>query len=283
LEFINQPDEEAEMTTPTQTVSERARKMWGAVDYHPIAVQDVLVSELLARAADVHSGYRVLDVAAGSGNTALAAARRGARVTAIDIVPSLLDTASRRAAAEGLELDVQVADAQDLPFEDDSFDVVLSSFGAMYAPDQQRTASELTRVCRPGGRIGMANWTPMGLVARLQRAMASVMPKPPSPPGGKPPVAWGSEEHCRELFGDRVTAITATVRVDEMYARSAEDQVEFMANHLGPWHFGFNALPPEAQQKLTAAAVAEYSSANRATDGTLIARAEYLELVAVTA
>jgi ubiquinone/menaquinone biosynthesis C-methylase UbiE len=271
------------MTTPTQTLSDRARKVWGAVDYHPIAVQDVLVSELLVRAADVHSGYRVLDVAAGSGNTALAAARRGARVTATDLVPSLLETASRRAAAEGLELDVQIADAQDLPFEDGTFDVVLSTFGAMYAPDQQRTASELIRVCRPGGRIGMTNWTPDGLVARLQRAMASVMPKPPSPPPGKPPVAWGSEQHCRELFGSRVAALTATVRVDEMCARSASEQVELMANHLGPWHMGYKMLPPEAQQKLTAAAMAEYDNANRATDGTLVARAEYLELVAVTA
>jgi SAM-dependent methyltransferase len=270
------------MTTPTQTVSDRTRQIWGAVDYHPIAVHDVIVSELLARAADVHSGYRVLDVGAGSGNTALAAARRGARVTATDLVPGPLETASRRAAAEGLELDVRAADAQDLPFEDGAFDVVLSSFGAMYAPDQQRTASELLRVCRPGGRIGMASWTPDGLVARLQKAMESVMPKRPGPPG-KPPVAWGSEEHCRAVFGDRVAALSATVRVHEMCAGSAAEQVELMAGHLGPWRFGFGMLPPEAQQKLTAAAIAEYERANRATDGTLVAAAEYLEMVAVKA
>jgi SAM-dependent methyltransferase len=271
------------MTTPTQTVADRTRRVWGSVDYHPIAVQDVVVSELLARAADVHSGQRVLDVAAGSGNTALAAARRGARVTATDLVPSLLETASRRAAAEGLELDVQVADAQELPFEDGTFDVVVSSFGAMYAPDQRRTVSELIRVCRPGGRIAMANWTPDGLVARLQRAMASVMPKPPQPPSGPPPVMWGSEQHCRELFGSRAAELIATVRVHEMCARSAGEQVELMANHLPPWHLAVKSLPPEALQKLTVAAVAEYDNANRATDGTLVARAEYLELVAVTA
>jgi ubiquinone/menaquinone biosynthesis C-methylase UbiE len=262
----------------------RARQIWEAVDYHPIAVQDVVVSELLARAADVHSGHRVLDVAAGSGNTALAAARRGARATATDLVPGLLETASRRAAAEGLELDVEVADAQNLPFEDDTFDVVLSSFGAMYAPDQQRTASELIRVCRPGGRIGMANWTPDGLVARLQRVMASVMPRPAQPaPPPTPPVAWGSEQHCRELFGDRVTGLSARVQVHEMCARSADAQVELMARHLPPWHFVAKSLPAEARQKLTAGAVAEYERANRATDGTLVARAEYLELVAVKA
>ena len=135
------------MTTPTQTAADRARHIWGAVDYQPLAVQDVVVSELLARAADVHSGYRVLDVAAGTGNTALAAARRGARVTATDLVPSMLETASRRAAAEGLEIEVQVADALELPYDDDTFDVVLSTFGAMYAPDQKRAASELARVC----------------------------------------------------------------------------------------------------------------------------------------
>jgi SAM-dependent methyltransferase len=271
------------MTTPTQTVADRARKMWGSVDYHPIAVQDVIVSELLARAAQVHSGQRVLDVAAGSGNTALAAARRGARVTATDVVPGLLETASRRAAAEGLDLDVQVADAQDLPFEDGTFDLVMSSFGAMYAPDQQRTASELIRVCRPGGRIAMANWTPDGLVARLQRAMASVMPKPPQAPPGPPPVMWGSVQHCRELFGSRVAELSTSVRVHEMCARSAREQVELMASHLPPWHLALGALKPEAVEKVTVAAMAEYDNANRATDGTLVARAEYLELVAITA
>jgi SAM-dependent methyltransferase len=271
------------MATPTQTVAQRMRQVWGAVDYQPIAVQDVVVSELLARAVDVHSGHRVLDVAAGTGNTALAAARRGAQVTAADLVPSSLETASRRAAAEGLELDVQVADAQELPFEDNTFDVVMSSFGAMYAPDQRRTASELVRVCRPGGRIGLANWTPDGLVARLQRAMGSVMPRPPQPPPGAPPVAWGSEQHCRDLFGTSVRELTANVRVHEMCARSAGEQVELMAHHLGPWHLGQKSLPPDAQQELTAAAVAEYERANRATDGTLVARAEYLEVVAITA
>lgn len=271
------------MTTPTQTEADRVRHVWGAVDYQPIAVQDVAVSELLARAADVHSGHRVLDVAAGTGNTALAAARRGARVTATDLVSSALDTASRRAAVEGLALDVQVADAQDLPFEDGTFDVVMSSFGAMYAPDHRRTASELVRVCRPGGRIAMANWTPGGLVARLQRVMASVMLRPPQPPPDGPPVAWGSEQHCREMFGSGVAGLVATVRVHEMCARSAEEQVELMAHHLPPWHLSQKVLPPEAQQKLTAASVAEYNSANRATDGTLVARAEYLEVVAVKA
>jgi SAM-dependent methyltransferase len=271
------------MTAPAQTMAERMRHVWGAVDYQPIAVQDVLVSELLARAADVHSGHRVLDVAAGTGNSALAAARRGARVTATDLVPGPLETASRRAAAEGLELDVRVADAQDLPFEDGTFDVVLSSFGAMYAPDQQRTASELIRVCRPGGRIGLASWTPDGVVARLQRVMASIMPKPPQPQRGAPPVAWGSEQHCRDLFGGAVRDLSAEVRSDEMVARSAGAQVELMNRHLPTWHFAYESLSPDVRQQLTDAAMAEYERVNRATDGTLVARAEYLEVVAVKA
>lgn len=270
------------MTITPQAQSERARKMWGSADYGPIAVRDVLVSELLVRAADVHSGERVLDVAAGTGNTALAAARRGGAVTATDIVPGMLDTASRRAAVEGLELATRVADAQDLPFEDGSFDVVLSSFGAMYAPDQQRTADELLRVCRPGGRIGMANWTPDGLVARLQKVMAANMPAPPGP-RGTPPVMWGSEEYCRELFGNRVASVDSRVRTNEWCAPSAEAQAAFMVSHLPPWRAGYKSLDPDVQEKVSAGAVAEIERANRAGDGTLVAKADYLEVVITVA
>ncbi|HEX6468230.1 MAG TPA: class I SAM-dependent methyltransferase [Streptosporangiaceae bacterium] len=274
------------MTTAPQiqAQTERMRAVWGAADYQPIAVQDVLVSELLARAVDVHHGDRVLDVAAGTGNTALAAARRGGLVTATDFVPAMLDAASRRAAAEGLELRVEVADAQELPFPDGSFDVVLSSFGAMYAPDQQRTADELLRVCRPGGRIGMANWTPDGLVARLQKVIAASMPPPPpSAPRPTPPVLWGTEEHCRRLFGPRVTSLTATARTDEWCAASAEAQVELLRRHLAPWRMAEQKLPPEGRERMSQAALVELNSANRATDGTLVAGADYLEVVAVVA
>jgi SAM-dependent methyltransferase len=167
------------------------RELWERADFNPIAARNVLTGELLASAADVHTGERVLDVAAGTGNTALAAARRGARVAASDFAPALLKTAARRAEVESLGLTIEYGDAQDLPFDDDSFDVVLSSFGAMYAPDQERTASELTRVCRPGGRIAMANWTPDGVVAKVQAAM-TVDPAP-----GPSSLTWGTEEGCR--------------------------------------------------------------------------------------
>jgi SAM-dependent methyltransferase len=272
------------MTPQAQAQTERMRNVWGTVDYHPIAVQDVLVSELLVRAADVHSGDRVLDVAAGTGNTALAAARRGGRVTATDFVPAMLETASQRAAVEGLDLRTEVADAQELPFEDDSFDVVLSSFGVMYAPGQQRAADELLRVCRPGGRIGLASWTPNGLVARLQAILAANMPTPAgSPRRGAPPVLWGDEQHCRKLFGTRVATLTSTVRTDEWCAPSAEAQADLLRDHLPPWRAAYRALPPEARLRLDSVAVAEIDRANRATDGTLVAGAEYLELVATVA
>lgn len=270
------------MTPTPQALTERARNVWGAVDYNPIAVRDVLVSELLARAADVHSGDRVLDVAAGTGNTALAAARRGGRVTATDLVPAMLETASRRASVEGLDLRVEAADAQELPFEDGGFDVVLSSFGVMYAPDHARAASELLRVCRPGGRIGLVSWTPGGLVARLQKVMAANMPAPPGP-RGTPPVMWGDEQYCRKLFGNRVVSLTSTVRTNEWSAPSAEAQADFLVRHLPPWHAAYEVLAPDARDKVTTAAVAEIDRANRADDGTLVAEAEYLELIATVA
>lgn len=268
--------------TDTAALMERAKKVWSSADYGPIAVRDVYVSELLARNADVHYGERVLDVGAGTGNTALAAARRGGRVTATDVVPASLDMATQRAAVEGLSLQVQVADAQALPFEDGSFDVVLSSFGAMYAADHQRTADELLRVCRPGGRIGLVSWTPNGVVARLQKVMAANMPAPPGP-RGEPPVLWGSEDHCRQLFGARVKELSSTVRTNEWCAASAADQVEFLLQYLPPWRTAATMLPPETLEKVKAASVAEIERVNRAGDGTLVAQAEYLELVATVA
>ena len=263
------------------TITERMRDIWnGPVDYNPIATREVLVSELLVGAVDVHHGERVLDVAAGTGNTALAAARRNARVMATDFGAPGLETARRRAEVEGLEIHTQVADTQDLPFEDDSFDVVLSSFGAMYAPDQQRAADELVRVCRPGGRIGLASWTPDGLVGRIQQANVRHLP---APPPGPPPTLWGSEQHCRILFGSRVAMVTSTVRTVDLVAASAKAQVDFMRQHLPPWRALYEQLDPSTAQQVAAAVATELDRANRATDGTLVVPAEYLELVATVA
>jgi ubiquinone/menaquinone biosynthesis C-methylase UbiE len=265
------------MTGPSAAeLTDRMRDVWSLADFNPVAARVVLVGELLARAVDVHHGDRVLDVAAGTGNAALAAARRGGRVTASDFVPAMLATASRRAAVEGLELRTEVADAQHLPFPDDRFDIVLSTFGAMFAPDQQRTADELVRVCRPGGRIGLANWTPDGLLGRMQPAGGPG-------PDGPSPLDWGTEEHCRALFGDRISALHSTVRTHEFCAASAAEHMEFLARHLGPAKAAFAELDPAARQQAMAAGAAEFERANRATDGTLVAEAEYREIIATVA
>jgi 2-polyprenyl-3-methyl-5-hydroxy-6-metoxy-1,4-benzoquinol methylase len=259
----------------------RIEALWSAADYHRIAVRDAYVSELLVRAVDIHPGERVLDVAAGSGNTAIAAARRGADVTATDIVSSALETAMRRAAVDGLDLWTETADAEHLPFPDQSFQAVLSTFGVIYAPDHQRTADELVRVCRHGGRIGMANWTPTGLVGKLHALMTDAVTAPPVAARSScgPATLWGTERHCRELFGNRVD-LTMTVRVHELCALTGETQVELLLKYMPPWRSAYDAMPPGQQRAVFDAAVAEFDRVNRALDGTSIAAAEYLEVVA---
>jgi len=181
----------------------RHRKMWALGDY-PSMVETFLLplGPRLVEACDIGPGVTVLDVAAGSGNASLPAAQRGARVTASDLTPELLEAGRRRAEAEGLELEWVEADAERLPFDDESFDVVMSSIGAMFAPHHQDVADELVRVCRRGGTIGMLNWTPEGMIGALFRTMGPFAPPPP--PGAQPPPLWGSEDHLRELFGERV-------------------------------------------------------------------------------
>jgi SAM-dependent methyltransferase len=181
----------------------RHRAMWASGDY-PSMVETFLLplGPRLVDAAGIGSGMKVLDVAAGTGNASLVAAQRGAQVTASDLTPELLDAGRERAQAEGLELEWAEADAENLPFEDESFDVVMSSIGAMFAPHHQEVADELVRVCKPGGTIAMLNWTPEGMIGALFRTMGPFAPPPPA--GAQPPPLWGSEDHMRELFGDRV-------------------------------------------------------------------------------
>lgn len=232
--------------------------MWASGDYAAAAAE--LIPDLgaeLVRACGVTDGQRVLDVAAGTGNAAIPAAATGARVTASDLTPELLEVGKRAAAARGVELDWMEGDAEALPFEAGTFDVVLSCVGAMFAPRHQMTADELIRVTRAGGTIGMINWTPEGMIGNLLRTLAPFAPPPP--PGAQPPPLWGSEEHVRTLFGDRVTGLDMRRR-QVAFERGSEDPTgfrEYWKRNYGPTIavYEFNATDPDRVAALDAAFV----------------------------
>jgi SAM-dependent methyltransferase len=259
----------------TTTIKERQQAAWASGDYSAVGARLAITAELLCEAVDLRAGERVLDVACGNGNAALAAARRFCQVTGIDYVPALLERARQRAQAEGLEATFQEADAEDLPFPDGSFDAVLSTCGAMFAPDQERTASELLRVCRPGGRIGMVNWTPDSYVGDLFRAIGRHLPPPQ---GVRPPVQWGSEERLRELFGPEVT-ISAPRRSFLWRFPSAEHQAEFFATFYGPTNRALATLGTDGAAELKAEMVATARRFDVSDDDTLVLRMDYLEAV----
>ena len=222
------------VTVDDTELKARHRKMWASGDY-PRMVETFLLplGPRLVEACDVRAGQRVLDVAAGTGNASLPAAERGARVTASDLTPELLAEGRRRAEAAGLDLEWTEADAEHLPFEDGSFDVVMSSIGVMFAPHHQEAADHLVRVCRPGGTIGLLCWTPEGMLGALFRTMKPFAPPPP--PGAQPPPLWGSEDHVRELFGDRVEWRTLTRDVLEITAfRQPQDYARHFTAYYGP-------------------------------------------------
>jgi SAM-dependent methyltransferase len=208
--------------------------MWASGDY-PSMVETFLLplGPKLVEACGIGSGMRVLDVAAGTGNASIPAAKTGADVTASDLTPELFDAGRRRAEAEGVTLEWVEADAENLPFEDESYDVVMSSIGAMFAPHHQDVADELVRVCKPGGTIGMLNWTPEGMIGALFRTMGPFAPPPP--PGAQPPPLWGSEEHMKELFGDRVDFRTLDREMLEITAfENPRDYGEHFKERYGP-------------------------------------------------
>jgi SAM-dependent methyltransferase len=222
------------VTAGDSELKARHRKMWASGDY-PRMVETFLLplGPRLVEVCDIAPGTTVLDVAAGTGNASLPAAARGARVTASDLTPELLDAGRRRAEAAGLELEWAPADAEALPFGDESFDVVLSSIGIMFAPHHQAAADEVVRVCRPGGRIGLLSWTPEGMLGALFRTMKPFAPPPP--PGAQPPPLWGSEEHLRALFGGRVEFTTLTRDVLEITAfEDPYDYARHFTAYYGP-------------------------------------------------
>jgi SAM-dependent methyltransferase len=221
-------------------IKKRQQATWASGDFSVVASRIVLQAELLCEAVDLQAGWRVLDVATGSGNAAIAAARRGCTVVAADYVPALLEAGRIRAKAEHLDVEFVNGDAENLPFPGDSFDAVLSIYGAMFAPDHQKTASELARVCRSGGVIGLASWTPGGFIGEMFRLISKYIPPTA---GVTPPVRWGDEAHLTEIFGDAIGLITSEVRTAVMRFPSAQDNVNFFRRYYGPTLKTFEALP----------------------------------------
>jgi len=228
------------------------------------------------RRAGIGPGSKVLDVAAGNGNATLAAARRGARVTSTDYVSTLLDRGATRAQAEGLDVRFQIADAEALPFESASFDAVLSTFGVMFAPDHAAAASEMARVCRPGGRIGLANWTPGGFIGQMFKTLGRYLPPPP---GVQPPPLWGVEAHLKTLFGDQAAAIVATPKMFNFRYRSAAHFIEVFKTWYGPVLKAYAALPSDKGAELTRDLTELLNGMNRGGSRSLLVPSEYLEVV----
>jgi len=257
------------------SVKARQQAMWASGDFALIGTTLQLVGELLCEAVDLGAGERVLDVAAGNGNATLAAARRFGSVTSTDYVPALLERGRHRADAEGLAVTFQVADAEALPYPAASFDVVLSTFGVMFAPDHEQAARELLRVCRPGGRIGLASWTPSGFLGQLFRVVAGYVPPIP---GVHSPLLWGTEAHIQNLFIG-AAAIAQTARYFAFRYRSPEHWVDMFRAYYGPVHKAFAALDAERQAALEADLIALLRASDRGGPSGLVVPAEYLETV----
>jgi ubiquinone/menaquinone biosynthesis C-methylase UbiE len=263
-----QPDFEA--------IKKKQQGTWASADFAVVGTTLQIVGEMLAEAVDVRAGERVLDVAAGNGNATLAAARRFATVTSTDYVPALLEKSAARAKAEGLTVSYQVADAEKLPFPDASFDVALSTFGVMFTPQHARSAGELMRVVRPGGRIGLANWTPEGFVGQLFKVVGSFVPPPA---GVKPAALWGTEAHLEALFGREASNIRAERRMFNFRYHSPEHFVQIFRDFYGPTHKAFAALDASGQNGLADGIIALLERMNVGGAGPLLVPGEYLEVV----
>ncbi|GIL04324.1 MAG: hypothetical protein AMXMBFR72_29260 [Betaproteobacteria bacterium] len=257
-------------------IKQKQQATWASGDYAVVGTTLQIVGETLAEAADVRAGERVLDVAAGNGNATLAAARRFAQVTSTDYVSALLDKGAARAAAEGLNVQFQPADAEHLPFADGSFDVVLSTFGVMFAPDHERSAHEMLRVVRSGGRIALANWTPESFIGRLFKLIGAHVP----PPAGlKPPALWGTESHIAELFGAQAAHIHTQRKHFNFRYRSAAHWIQVFRDYYGPTQKAFSALDAKGQAALERDIVTLLDRSNVAGAASLVVPSEYLEIV----
>ena len=249
---------------------------WSAGDYAVVGTTLQIVGESLCEALDLRAGERVLDVAAGNGNATLAAARRWCDVVSTDYVPTLLERGRARASADGLPVKFEQADAENLPYADHSFDVVMSTFGVMFTPDQDKAAAEMARVCKTGGRIGLANWTPSSFVGEIFKTLGKYLPPPA---GVKSPALWGTEARLRELFGQRIDSMTIERRDFVFRYHNAAHWLEVFRTFYGPMHKAFGALDAGKQAALADDLIALAGKFNHATDGTLVAPSEYLEVV----
>ncbi len=257
-------------------IKTRQNAAWSTGDYAVVGTTLQIVGESLCEALDLRSGVSVLDVAAGNGNATLAAARRWCDVTSTDYVASWLDAGRRRAAAEGHVIKFQEADAESLPFGDASFDVVLSTFGVMFAPNQEQAARELTRVCKPSGKIGLANWTPESFIGWLFKTIGKYVPPPA---GVKSPALWGTSARLEELFGASAKKIDVSKQSFNFRYRSPLHWIEVFRSYYGPMTKTFAALDAEKQAAFTRDIVALLEHGNRSKDRTLVLPSEYLEVV----
>ena len=268
---------DASTATPNfAAIKQRQQATWSSGDYAVVGTTLQIIGETLAEAVDIKAGERVLDVAAGNGNVTLAAARRFANVTSTDYVPALLDKGRERAQAEGLNVRFLEADVENLPFTDASFDVVVSTLGSMFAPDHVRTAREMMRVLRSGGRIGLASWTPQGFIGRLFKTIGAHVPPPA---GVKSPALWGTEAHMQELFGDQAQEIRCERRHFNFRYLSAAHFMDIFRDYYGPTLKAFNALDDAGKQALQRDIVTLLDELNVAGAASLVVPSEYLEVV----
>jgi SAM-dependent methyltransferase len=261
-------------------VKRRQQQVWASGDFHEIATLIQPVADGLVEAVDVQAGWRVLDVACGSGNAAIAAARYGAESYGIDYVPALLARGRRRAEAEGVSIEFLGGDAEAIPFPDGSFDAVLSVFGSMFAPNHALAAAELARVSRPGGAIGLATWTPDGFIGELLKVASGHVPPPP---GVSSPILWGTEPYLRELFGDAVSTLTSTERTFKFRYRSPEAFVDHFRAYYGPTLKAFEAVGDAGEAALFTDLIGLVRRHVGRTSGPVAIPATYLETVAIRA
>ena len=257
-------------------VKSKQQTTWSSGDYAVIGATLQIVGESLCEALDLRAGQKVLDVAAGNGNATLAAARRWCEVTSTDYVPALLERGRVRAQAEGWTIAFQEADAEALPFADGSFDAVMSTYGVMFTPNQDKAAAELLRVCKSGGKIGLANWTPDGFIGQIFKVIGKYLPPPA---GVKSPALWGTRKRIEELFGAHAAAIETPKRDFMFRYRSAQHWIDMFKTYYGPMLKAVTALDAAAQRALLSDIEALIDGANRAKDGTMVVPGEYLEVV----